>query len=106
MTPLVLASVARAGKPSLPQRLADRATQPDVVLTPPVGDHFGIFAWAPTCVQSLTEGARFWDLARRNREQLRRFRSQPALAGLRRLLDVHEQVMGTGFEALSGRREM
>ena len=71
-------------------------------LTPPVGDHFGIFAWAPTTIQPLAPGASFWDLADRNRRFLRGFHGQPALAGLRRLLDGHELVLGTGLEPLSG----
>ena len=70
-------------------------------LTPPVGDHFGIFAWAPTTIHRLRHGAEFWSLARRSRDQLRWLHGQPALAGLRRLLDAHELSMGTGFDQLS-----
>jgi hypothetical protein len=70
-------------------------------LTPPVGEHFGIFAWAPTTVQSLRRGASFWSLAERSRTLLRMFHGQPALAGLRRLLDLHELTLGSGLEALS-----
>jgi hypothetical protein len=71
-------------------------------LTPPVGDHFGIFAWAPTTIQSLRRGASFWSLAERSRATLRALHGQPALAGLRRLLDLHELTLGSGLEALSG----
>jgi hypothetical protein len=70
-------------------------------LTPAVGDHFGIFAWAPTTVQALAPGANFWALADRNGRRLRTLRGQPALAGLRRLLDVQELIHGSGLEQLS-----
>jgi hypothetical protein len=70
-------------------------------LTPPVGDHFGIFAWAPTTVQSLAPGSAFWPASKWSRERLRLLHGQAALAGLRRLLDVHELGLAADLERLS-----
>ncbi|NVB42429.1 hypothetical protein G6O69_31690 [Pseudenhygromyxa sp. WMMC2535] len=70
------------------------------MLSPSVGDDFGIFAWAPTSLHPVGPGADFWGLARRTRRIVRAYRSMPALAGMRRLLDAMEFVEGTAFAGL------
>ncbi len=73
------------------------------LLSPSVGDDFGIFAWAPTSYHPLGPGAEFWGLAQRMRRIVRVYRSTPALAGMRRLLDFMEATEGTRFGGASGR---
>ena len=73
------------------------------MLTPSVGDDFGIYAWAPTSYHPVGPGADFWSLARRVRRIMRRYRSMPALAGMRRLLDAMEFTEGTRLESVYDR---
>ncbi|MEM7159784.1 MAG: condensation domain-containing protein [Myxococcota bacterium] len=61
-------------------------------LEPSVGEHFGIFAWAPTSVHRPHVGADFWDLASAARASLARARRPWALAGLRRVIDAVEML--------------
>lgn len=65
------------------------------MLSPTVGDDFGIYAWAPTSYHPLGPKAEFWRLAARARRIVQAYRSMPALAGMRRLLDVMEFVEDT-----------
>lgn len=60
------------------------------LLSPSVGDDFGIFAWAPTSYHPIAPRAEFWRLAARARRIVRAYRSVPALAGMRLLLDTME----------------
>ncbi|NJK31414.1 MAG: hypothetical protein HC927_02765 [Deltaproteobacteria bacterium] len=75
------------------------------LLEPTVGDDFGIYAWAPTSYHPIAPGADFWRLAARMRRIMRVYRSMPALAGMRRFLDLVELTEGTpvagGMEKLS-----
>lgn len=65
------------------------------LLSPSVGDDFGIFAWAPTSYHPIGPKPEFWGLAARMRRIVRAYRSMPALAGMRRLLDTMEFTEGT-----------
>ncbi|KIG15302.1 condensation domain protein [Enhygromyxa salina] len=65
------------------------------LLRPSVGDDFGIYAWAPTSVHPVGPRADFWGLAARTRRLVKAYRSVPALAGMRRLLDLMELTEGT-----------
>ncbi|WP_146155760.1 phthiocerol/phthiodiolone dimycocerosyl transferase family protein [Enhygromyxa salina] len=67
------------------------------LLTPSVGDDFGIYAWAPTSYHPVGPGADFWGLARRMQRIVKAYRSVPALAGMRRLLDLIELSEGTAL---------
>ncbi|MCA9700083.1 MAG: hypothetical protein KC431_21335, partial [Myxococcales bacterium] len=67
------------------------------LLSPPIGDDFGIYAWAPTSYHPMGPGSEFWGLAARARRMVRAYRSVPALAGMRRLLDAIEFVEGTAM---------
>jgi hypothetical protein len=58
------------------------------MLTPSVGDDFGIYAWAPTSYHALGPNAEFWGLAARAQRIVRAYRSMPALMGMRWLLDA------------------
>jgi hypothetical protein len=73
------------------------------MLTPSVGDDFGIYAWAPTSYHPLAPKAEFWRLAARARRIVQAYRSMPALAGMRRLLDVMEFVEDTPLSDLWNR---
>ncbi len=73
------------------------------MLTPSVGDDFGIYAWAPTSYHPLGPKAEFWRLAARARRIVQAYRSMPALAGMRRLLDVMEFVEDTPLSDLWNR---
>lgn len=73
------------------------------LLDPSVGDDFGIFAWAPTSYHPIAPHADFWGLCRRMRRIVRAYRSMPALAGMRRLLDVMEFTEDTRFGTAGGR---
>lgn len=67
------------------------------LLSPSVGDDFGIFAWAPTSYHPLGPGSDFWAMAARMRRIVRAYRSIPALAGMRRLIDAMEFTEGTAL---------
>jgi NRPS condensation-like uncharacterized protein len=73
------------------------------LLRPSVGDDFGIYAWAPTSYHAVGPGADFWKLAARTRRIVRAYRSVPALAGMRRLLDAMEITQGTPLASLFDR---
>ncbi|PRQ07539.1 phthiocerol/phthiodiolone dimycocerosyl transferase family protein [Enhygromyxa salina] len=73
------------------------------LLRPSVGDDFGIYAWAPTTVHPVGPRANFWDLARRTQRLVKAYRSVPALAGMRRLLDLMELTEGTPLARLYDR---
>ena len=73
------------------------------MLTPSVGDDFGIYAWAPTSYHGVGPGADFWVLAKRVRRIMRTYRTMPALAGMRRLLDAMEFTEGTRLESVYDR---
>lgn len=60
------------------------------LLQPSVGDDFGIYAWAPTSIHPIGPRSKFWQLAQRMRKIMQRYRSMPALFGMRRLLDLME----------------
>ncbi len=67
------------------------------LLDPSVGDDFGIYAWAPTSYHPIGPSSDFWALAQRMRKIVRGYRSIPALAGMRRLLDAMEFTEGTAL---------
>jgi hypothetical protein len=65
------------------------------LLSPSVGDDFGIYAWAPTSFHPVGPRAEFWRLAARARRILRAYRSVPVLAGMRAWLDAAEFTENT-----------
>lgn len=67
------------------------------LLSPSVGDDFGIYAWAPTSYHPIGPDSDFWALAKRMRKIVRGYRSTPALAGMRRLIDAMEYTEGTAL---------
>jgi hypothetical protein len=67
------------------------------LLSPSVGDDFGIYAWAPTSYHPIGPDSDFWALAKRMRRIVRGYRSLPALAGMRRLIDAMEYTEGTAL---------
>jgi hypothetical protein len=67
------------------------------MLSPSVGDDFGIYAWAPTSYHPIGPRSDFWALAGRMRKIVRGYRSMPALAGMRRLIDAMEFTEGTAL---------
>lgn len=67
------------------------------LLQPSVGDDFGIYAWAPTSYHPIGPDADFWAMAQRMRKIVRGYRSMPALAGMRRLIDAMEFTEGTAL---------
>ncbi|MFV8753102.1 phthiocerol/phthiodiolone dimycocerosyl transferase family protein [Nannocystaceae bacterium ST9] len=67
------------------------------LLKPSVGDDFGIYAWAPTSYHPIGPDSDFWALAQRMRRIVRAYRSLPALAGMRRLIDAMEFTEGTAL---------
>jgi hypothetical protein len=67
------------------------------LLSPSVGDDFGIYAWAPTSFHPLGPDSDFWAMGRRMLRIVRGYRSIPALAGMRRLLDAMEFTEGTAL---------
>jgi hypothetical protein len=69
-------------------------------LSPSVGDHFGIFAWAPTSLHRMRPDADFWQMAKQARASLARGKSPLALAGLQRLVDACE-MMGSDLDGSS-----
>ncbi len=67
------------------------------MLQPSVGDDFGIYAWAPTSYHPIGPTSDFWAMAQRMRRTVRGYRSMPALAGMRRLIDAMEFTEGTAL---------
>jgi hypothetical protein len=67
------------------------------LLSPSVGDDFGIYAWAPTSFHPLGPDSDVWAMGRRMQRIVRGYRSIPALAGMRRLLDAMEFTEGTAL---------
>ncbi|MFV8753098.1 condensation domain-containing protein [Nannocystaceae bacterium ST9] len=55
----------------------------------PAGDHFGVFAWAPSTLHRLASDADFWTLATRAQARADFHRGPLALAGYRWLIDLH-----------------
>ena len=82
-------------------------------LSPPVGDDFGIYAWAPTSVYRASDRSPLWAQAQAARTALRRYQHPDALAAMRVVVggmaalertpwaDLYSRLLGRGLEGVS-----
>lgn len=69
----------------------------------PVGDDFGIYAWAPTSVHVARRESSVWAHARWAGRMLRHYRRRSTLAAFQHAVDAMAAIQGTAVEDLYGR---